>query len=205
MPHDLNDVKISSHRPYHHGRLRAALIIAATAIIEETGVEGFSLRGAARRAGVSAAAPAHHFKDARGLLTAVATEGFVALAEALETVRGDDRRAQLTAQAHAYLRFAQSRPGLFGLMWRKGMLDMTDREHVAAGKRAFAALNRVVLGKDIADTSPGELGAAASVAWWSMVHGFAVLALDGAFAPQGERHPATDALLDAALAHLDNG
>jgi AcrR family transcriptional regulator len=93
MNGDLNDVKMAQQAPsdlgakpaqgYHHGDLRAALIDAAKALIAERGVDGFSLRAAARRAGVSAAAPAHHFGDVRGLLTAVATGAFDACTAAL--------------------------------------------------------------------------------------------------------------------------
>ena len=63
-------------RPYHHGDLREKLVAAAEAIILERGVDGFSLREAARRAGVSPAAPAHHFGDTQGLLSEVALRGF---------------------------------------------------------------------------------------------------------------------------------
>ena len=63
-------------RPYHHGALRAALLAAAEAELAETGIERFSLRSVAKRAGVSHAAPAHHFGDTGGLLTALAAEGF---------------------------------------------------------------------------------------------------------------------------------
>ena len=69
---------------YHHGALRAALIEAAEALLREDGIESFSLRECARRAGVSHAAPAHHFGDARGLLTACAAAGFNQLADAME-------------------------------------------------------------------------------------------------------------------------
>jgi len=67
----LNSVKIKSRRgsgkksAYHHGDLRQQLVAATEEIILERGVDGFTLREAARRAGVSPAAPAHHFKDAR--------------------------------------------------------------------------------------------------------------------------------------------
>jgi AcrR family transcriptional regulator len=61
---------------YHHGDLRAALIKAGEAVLAETGVTGFSLRAVAKRVGVSHSAPAHHFGDAKGLLDALATEGF---------------------------------------------------------------------------------------------------------------------------------
>jgi len=78
--------------PYHHGDLRAALIGATEALLAERGIEGFTLREAARRAGVSAAAPMHHFGSAAGLLTEVATLGFEELTRYLrERERdGDD-------------------------------------------------------------------------------------------------------------------
>src|SRR5687768_5541186 len=85
MIQNLNTVKSKAgeRRAYHHGDLQAALIAAAEDVLAEKGVSGFSLREAARRAGVSPAAPAHHFKDARGLLTAVAARGFQRLTETL--------------------------------------------------------------------------------------------------------------------------
>ena len=70
--------------PYHHGALREALIEATESLLAERGAEGFSLREVARRAGVSPAAPAYHFGDAAGLLTAVASSGFEALTRALQ-------------------------------------------------------------------------------------------------------------------------
>lgn len=199
----VNIVDRSSGR-YHHGDLRAALLAAATDIIATDGLEAFSLRAAARRAGVSATAPAHHFGDARGLLTAVATRGFVALAEVLEGANeGRNGRAGLLAQGRAYVAFAAANPGLFRLMWRKALLDMGDAEHVAAGRRAFDALDRAVRPAGLPAGSPDDPALAPSIACWSLVHGFALLALDGAFARQGEEPRSMDALLDATLEHLD--
>ena len=66
---------MKDEKPYHHGDLRSALLVAAEADLAENGIEAFSLRQVARRAGVSHAAPAQHFGDANGLLTALATEG----------------------------------------------------------------------------------------------------------------------------------
>src|SRR5690242_13949866 len=63
-------------RNYHHGALRAALVAATEDLLLEEGVAGFTLRKAARRVGVSPSAPAHHFGDAAGLLSEVATLGF---------------------------------------------------------------------------------------------------------------------------------
>src|SRR4029453_17263435 len=73
-------------RPYHHGDLRVALLDAAAAVIDESGPAAVTLRDLARRVGVSHAAPAHHFADRAGLLTALATAGFTRLADAVEQV-----------------------------------------------------------------------------------------------------------------------
>src|SRR5258708_6867554 len=81
--------KKPTRKTYHHGDLRRQLIAAAERIIVERGVEGFTLREAARRVGVSPAAPSHHFKDAKGLLTEVALLGFRDFGEALAAA---DRR-----------------------------------------------------------------------------------------------------------------
>src|SRR5215211_3555766 len=70
-------------RAYHHGNLRRALLDEAIAVIGEAGPGAVGLRDLARRVGVSHAAPAHHFGDKRGLLTAVATDGFRRLAATL--------------------------------------------------------------------------------------------------------------------------
>lgn len=208
MPDRLDSVKMSAvpDRAYHHGALRTALMDATVALIEERGVDGFSLREVARRAGVSPTAPAYHFRDTRGLLTTVATEDFLALGDVLasaQNVAGTDRRAQLLAQAHAYLDFALASRGRYMLMWRKGLLDMTDAEHVAAGRRAFGMLDRTVRGAAAQLTRPDDPALAPSLAVWSMMHGFALLALDGALAPQGaEAAGPARALLPLVLEHL---
>src|ERR1700753_488580 len=96
-------------KPYHHGNLREKLVAATEALILERGVDGFSLREVARRAGVSPAAPSHHFGDARGLLSEVAALGFRdfgdALAEA-DARAGDDPVKRLDEQGKAYVAFA---------------------------------------------------------------------------------------------------
>src|ERR1700724_4125866 len=92
-------------KTYHHGDLRRQLIAAAERIIVERGVEGFTLREAARRVGVSPAAPSHHFKDAKGLLTEVALLGFRDFGEALAAADkrgGADPMRRLTEHAAAY-------------------------------------------------------------------------------------------------------
>lgn len=76
-PPRLKDAPPPPPRPYHHGDLRAALLHAAEEELAERGMEAFSLRSVAKRAGVSHAAPAHHFGDAQGLLTALAGKSVV--------------------------------------------------------------------------------------------------------------------------------
>ena len=78
-----------SRDSYHHGDLKAVILAQAATLVAERGADGISLRELAREAGVSHAAPAHHFTDRRGLFTALATEGLRLLAEALTDARPD--------------------------------------------------------------------------------------------------------------------
>lgn len=148
---------------YHHGDLRRAMVAAAAAAVAERGPAGLSLRELARLAGVSHAAPAHHFGDKAGVLTAVATEGFALLCAALDTTRGD-----LLASGLAYVRFAVDHPGHFAVMFDRSLVHPDDPGLVAAEQRAAAALT---------DLTPD---AAAARAAWSVAHGFAALWLSGA-------------------------
>jgi len=171
--------------PYHHGALRQALIEATDALLAEKGAEAFSLREVARRAGVSPAAPAHHFGDAAGLLTAVATLGFEGLARALsagEARGGSDPRRALREQGVAYVRFALRHPGRFRLMFRSGRLH-DDAELERHAQAAFEVLARGVgrvLG--VPDARPMRNDQRRAVtALWSLVHGYAHLAIAGKF------------------------
>ncbi|MET1111144.1 MAG: TetR/AcrR family transcriptional regulator [Allosphingosinicella sp.] len=203
MTDDLNSVK--SDRAYHHGALRPALIAAAEAVLAERGTHGFSLREAARRAGVSPAAPAHHFGDASGLLTAVAAGAFRDLGDALEAAEAaGGREARIRAQGLAYVRFALANRARFDLMWRAALLNRDDSEYAAAAERAFRLLDRAVRGGEGAAQAPGGPETAPSIACWAMVHGFARLAIDGGFGTdEGAAEAAVDGLLPAVLGHLD--
>lgn len=201
MTDDLNSVNIESgaSRAYHHGDLRTALIAAAEAVIAERGVDGFSLREAARRAGVSPAAPGHHFGDARGLLTAVAARAFRDFGEAL--VSGGS--GGVRGMGRAYVRFALESPARFELMWRRALLDGGDPELKAAADRAFATLDAAARGEGAAGIGPGDPALAPSIAAWSIVHGFAHLAMEGAFgSEEGAADRAAETLLPKVLDHL---
>src|SRR5262245_10427448 len=101
-------------RPYHHGDLRRGLLEAARRILEAEGPSALSLRAVAREAGVSPAAPYHHFKDKAELLDAVAHEGWeglrMAMAEARDEAAG---REKVTALGIAYVCFARDNPALY--------------------------------------------------------------------------------------------
>lgn len=162
-------------RSYHHGDLRRAVLDAAVAAIPETGPAGLSLRDLARRAGVSHAAPAYHFSDKAGLLTAVAVEGYGRLAEALtDAQRGTGEFLEVGV---AYVRFALDHRAHFEVMFRPDLYHPDDAALKAAKQRAADALYGG------AESVPaGQRGAdvrLAGVAAWSLVHGFASLWLTG--------------------------
>lgn len=187
---------------YHHGGLRAALIDATDAILAERGLEGFTLREAARRAGVSAAAPTHHFGGVAGLLTEVAIRGFDALRRELEAAAADvaDPRSRLHAAAAAYVGFALSQPGRFRLMFRNDLLQAQDMHLRAAANAAQAELWAAIAGER--GGAAGDAADPAVLGTWSAIHGFAMLALDGKLdhlAGPGGRAATVDALLRAML------
>lgn len=176
---------------YHHGRLRETLIDEAAAAIDERGVDALSLRDLARRAGVSHAAPAHHFGDRSGLLTAIAADGFDRLADALGAAGADFVEAGV-----AYVRFASEEPGRFAVMFRTELLRQGDPALVAARDRAGAFL-ATGAGRALGDARADRLAA------WSIVHGFATLWNSGAIeAADGER---PDALAREVAARLVPG
>ncbi len=166
-------------KPYHHGDLRAALIQAGLEILAEEGVQALSLRAAARRVGVSHAAPYRHFADKEALLAAIAEEGFNMFAAEVEGAR--DRlpaspREQLEETAWAYVRFALAHPDHLRVMFG-GLVENPQaypglRE---AGSRAFAVLVDIMrAGQAAGAIIAGEARLLAFVAWTN-VHGLSLL------------------------------
>jgi AcrR family transcriptional regulator len=164
-------------RPYHHGDLRRALLVSAAEAIAESGPAALSLRDLARRAGVSHAAPAHHFGDKAGLLAALATEGYDRLADALNQAR--ERTGSLLEIGVAYVKFAVDNRAHFDVMFRPDLYSAGDGELAAAQGRASDALAAGVA----TQVSPAE-GFLAGMSAWSIVHGFATLWLSGALPPE---------------------
>jgi AcrR family transcriptional regulator len=162
-----------SRPQYHHGALRAEILAETARLVADHGADGVSLRQLARKAGVSHAAPAHHFTDRRGLFTALAAEGFWLLCEALKVARGDFVDAAL-----AYVRFAIDHPGHYAVMFARSLVDAADGELTAAQAAAGSELSRGVA--TLADPQAQQDPAGAELAAWSLVHGFAMLWLNDA-------------------------
>lgn len=160
-------------KPYHHGDLRRVLLDAAVAAIAERGAAALSLRDLARRAGVSHAAPTHHFRDKAGLLTAVAAEGYELLAGEL---RAAYEAGGFLEAGVAYMRFAVDHPAHFAVMFRPDLYRRDDPDLAAAMDRTRSMLYAQAAGQGgVAEGGAAEAGIAA----WALVHGLATLWLSG--------------------------
>lgn len=177
-------------RTYHHGDLRRAILTAALDVITTEGPAALSLRDLARRAGVSHAAPAHHFKDRTGLLTAIATEGYALFADALADAPG------LKERGVAYVRFAASHPAHFQVMFRPELHRADDPALLDAKARATETLRAGV--DELPDTVRGEDARLAGIAAWSLAHGFATLLLSGNLSDALEGRPPEEAFRTVA-------
>ena len=162
-----------SRDTYHHGDLKAVILAKAAGLVAARGADGISLRELAREAGVSHAAPAHHFTDRRGLFTALAAQGWRLLAQALT-----DARPDFIAAALAYVRFALDHPGHYAVMFDRSLVNPDDPDLKAAQTAAA-----IELAHDVATLKDQRAKAdpdSAALAAWSLVHGFAMLRLNEA-------------------------
>jgi AcrR family transcriptional regulator len=167
---------------YHHGDLRAALIRAADEIIAEGGLEAFSLRAAAQRAGVSPGAPAHHFGSARGLLTEVALLAFERAGQYIEEAgRSEDVAADVRAVMLAFVTFALDHPGHFRLMFRGDLVNREDPRYSQVSIKPGMRLSLAIAayhGKSEVDLDRFE-DAADVFGATATLHGLAHLVLEG--------------------------
>ncbi len=160
---------------YHHGDLRDAVLRKALEVIGTEGPYYFSLRSLAADLGVSHTAPRHHFGDRRGVLNAIATEGFTGLAQSLDKAR--QAGGSFLEQGVAYVTYAIAHPAHFQVMFTPSLLDETDELLAAARAATFAQL-RAGVDTLSGSVSPEDAGAAV-VAGWALVHGIATLGLTG--------------------------
>jgi AcrR family transcriptional regulator len=171
---------------YHHGNLREELLAAAEVELTEKGIEGLSLRGIAKRAGVSHAAPAHHFGDVGGLLTALAAVGFqrfVAFLDERQVGAGSDPGLRMQAAGLGYIDFALAYPALFQLIFSSRRPDFADPALSQAANAAFDQLVRSVGEAKGNDPYAEEAGMVDVMATWATVHGLAGLLNTGRLKP----------------------
>ena len=161
-------------RPYHHGDLRRALIDAARRLLESEGPSALSLRAVAREAGVSPAAPYHHFKDRAALLYAIAHQGNVALNEAMKAAfeGSEPGRDRIIAVGVTYVEFALKNPALYRLMFETTRLY----DHYPDGSEAEGEIPRI-MAATFGATLPARKSEMdrhlAAMAGWSLFRGLA--------------------------------
>jgi len=201
-------------KPYHHGDLRRALMESADAILEREGPNALSLRAVAREAGVSPAAPYHHFKDKDELLSAIAQEGFARLKAALTGACAaaalaatgsaeQEPRRKLSDLGMAYVKFAQSHPALYQVMYDRARAEdalpqKSDQEH---DHNAFQIVKDAMTEAGGNHFSETDIHLAA-IASWCAAHGLAEMSGFVQFRPLKAQLGGEDAFLRAVLEHF---
>jgi AcrR family transcriptional regulator len=191
------------HKEYHHGDLRNALIEAAATLIVEKGIDNVSLREVARKAGVSHAAPYHHFSNKSGLLAAVAEEGFSRFngyqERAFRMARTKPPLDRLKALGHAYIRFAVANPSFFRIMFRYDISDPYKYPlFTALSKktfdRLFDTISECLKAKNLT-VNPLE----PAIRAWALVHGLVTLWLDGRLKQVPDPKQTMDNIIDQSV------
>ncbi len=191
-------VEAAAKGAYHHGNLPDSLRAATAELIAEKGPSGFSLREVARRAGVSHAAPAHHFGDTEGLLTSLAAEGYSTLADALEEAlqSSDDPYECLLAGGRAYVNTALENPGHFAVMVVNDQVCNTDGEFLTESMRSYEALQAMII--KIRDQLNPELDVDAACTFcWASIQG--LVQLSGLLDKVADDMGTTKASLDESI------
>ena len=190
--------EVTDPRPYHHGDLRRALLEAAMVIIERDGPNALTLRAVARQAGVSPAAPYHHFKDKSELLFAVSKEGFRGLKAAMGSVVAP---ISTHAMGVAYVEFAHANPALYRVMYdcarQREMIPDSAEEEEGGIKLLRECLIEASGGK----VSEIDLELAV-IAAWSAAHGLAEISTFPQFQSLKDALGGERAFLQAVFEHL---
>jgi len=166
----------------HHGNLKEALVLAGMKLLEEEGLEALTLRRCAALAGVSHAAPAHHFEGIKGLRTAIATRGYAIFDKLVKdgmNAAGPDKRAQAIGMARGYIRFATEHNALFNLI-----LDRPDKFIQSKEWEVARTTSRQILTDVASQFEAGSGGPTATeVALFSITHGYSKLIEIGRVVP----------------------
>lgn len=185
---------------YHHGDLRSALVKAAFALARKAGPDGVTLRAVAARAGVSEAAPYHHFKDKRTLLAAAAGVGFEKLDERVaRAIEGAEE--PIAAFAAEYVAFALDEPGAFRLMFGAHVaeLDLGAIPEIAVPGGRLKARCRAMAAASKAELDPEILFEMV----WAQCHGMAWLVVEKELHPEGAAAPNARAAIEVARSAVE--
>ncbi len=167
---------MTKKKPHHHGDLRAALIKAGLELLQSGGPETLSIRKLAAKAGVSHAAPAHHFANLTALHSALMAEGYKMFTAAMraEIVKSpDDPRERILAAGRGYLMFVRDNEGLFNLIFGGTPRDDNDEYLHQMAEEAYDVLREICAPMVI-----GEGGSEINeLMIWSLIHGLARLTL----------------------------
>jgi len=163
-------------KPYHHGNLRESLLNATRTLLAERGAQGITLRDVAKAAGVSHAAPYHHFASLNALLAEVVQASFTALGDALERASAEpDTRERLLRITEAYVAHARAQPAQFRLMFGPLLAQSADYPALqTAARRAFGYVLAAASAHD------PQNGPELALTGWSLSHGLSNLLIDGA-------------------------
>lgn len=180
---------------HHHGNLRHALVEAGIELLKDGGLEALTLRKCAARAGVSHAAPAHHFDGIDGLRVAIAEEGFVRFRQRMldfAEAGPQTPRGRLHGICKGYLAFAREDPALYDLIFSFRATSRLIKEVELNADPAYQVLRETCAPL----VPPGTDPVVIETQIWSLVHGFALLILTGRFGPGPAPEDAVLALLD---------
>jgi len=192
-------------KTYHHGDLKNALIQAGIEILAQEGVGGLSLRKAARRAGVSHAAPYAHFADKQNLIAAIASDGHKKIFERFEAIRArhaDDPLRQFLSGAWAYMQFGLESPDHYRITFSGVIQDEHSHpEFLEYSQRNMQTLREIIeqcrsAGVVSADDINPELQA---VGIWGLLHGLVLLMIEGQLPSQLMKTTQSKDMLIAAL------
>lgn len=169
----------SKSAAYHHGDLKRELVAAGRRVLEQSGVEGLSLRGVAREAGVSQAAPYHHFADKDGLLAAIAAEGFGELSAemAKRSAGAENPGAHMGGLGAGYIVFAFQNPELFRLMHGPRFVAAEKYDDLLVIAAESFTMLRDGVAACLDGASESEIDSVCTAAW-SLVHGASMLIVD---------------------------
>jgi AcrR family transcriptional regulator len=199
----MEQAPLAETRPYHHGDLRRALVEAGRRLLEAEGGADLSLRAVAREAGVSPAAPYHHFRDKNELLDALAMEGWDQLGDQMRAAlaAADPARERLVTLGIAYVRFSRMNPAIYRVMFACSQNNETMPEKLRdEGAYRLVCDTLIESGLDPEDETGLEL---AAIAVWCAAHGVAEMVGFKEFAPLQAQLGGEEAFLRAVFSQLD--